>query len=197
MKKCTLSKVCPKHSKSNSVSYSTYSTGFNNFENSYIKTDDYNLDKEAKELLCKLVNDGALNKIMIKRGIMIDNIKEISNNNPMNCLGYNKNMGHEIAIVLRMWGGCLEYDDVIGIILHEIAHCDHMGHDINFKNREEELRKEYLSLGPQYGCFSIWDLPVLPPTNGKFLMIVPSWIKKYNIIYYLVYLLFMFVSLFF
>jgi hypothetical protein len=196
MKQCQLSKTCPKHSKSRSATYNAYSVGFNNFENSYIHTDNYKSDNEAKELLCRLINDGALKKIMSKRGIMIDKMKEIHCNNPMNCLGYNKNMGHEIAIVLRMWGGPLEYYDIIGIVLHEITHCDHMDHDIKFKNREEELRDEYLKIGSQYNCFPIWDKPNLPPTNGRYLMIVPEWVKIYRVIYYMVYILFLFASLF-
>jgi len=140
MRECSLSKNCPVHSERREIRYGGLTAGFNEFEKIYDTTGNPELDNQVKELLCRLVNDRALDSICRKYGIMIDKIEEIPFYNPMHCLGYNQGKGIKIAVVLRMMGEILDYEDAIGVILHEFTHCFHDEHYREFMVRDQKLR---------------------------------------------------------
>lgn len=153
MKKCTMSRSCRKHGHHQNTIYCN--TGFNN--GSIIKTNNIELDNNVKNILCMLINDRALMKMFDKYDIIIKNLTEINYNPSSKCLGMNVNCGYDIYIVFRMNGNILEYNQLISIIIHEIAHCWFPDHDEKFINIEKKLRNKWYKYAIQFNQISMFD----------------------------------------
>lgn len=122
--------------------------------------------KDSENILNKLIKDKSINKILNDRNLKVEEIHEIEYKNSNGCLGYNVNMGEKIGIVLSKQGLKFKYNTLISILLHEIAHCYIGKHNNNFKQLEEDLRKEYIKYGLQNSQVKVWDNYYFPYSNG-------------------------------
>ncbi|KAJ3180356.1 hypothetical protein HDU85_004061 [Gaertneriomyces sp. JEL0708] len=102
--------------------------------------------EEALKLLRKI--SSYVKPIMHKHKWTVGLLREFSPTNPQ-LLGLNKNRGQEICIRLRPHGDdsrFFEFDDLIGTMLHELAHIVRGPHDAQFYKLLGELNKEYDAL---------------------------------------------------
>lgn len=168
---CTCSKGCKIHGNRSGhrVVSTSLRAGFNLVE--CMKTGDYSQDMSAKMMMCRVLNDRALDQIMKETGIMIDRLYELRYSSKDLCLGLNTSMGHSIGVVTRVNSTMLDYSTVVAIVLHEIAHCSYSNHGRDFVNLEQILRRKYLKIAPSVGSIKVWDKFEFPTSTGSSLMI--------------------------
>ncbi|GAN03547.1 WLM-domain-containing protein [Mucor ambiguus] len=97
---------------------------------------------EALQLLKRLASQ--VKPVLLKHNWTIKNLVEFFPNNP-NLLGMNTNKGWKINLRLRPHYDetqFLEYQDILGTLLHEMAHIVRGPHDEHFYKLLDELRQE-------------------------------------------------------
>ena len=120
--KCSCSKYCRIHSE-NRKAIIEFGYKYSGIKDGHILYSIHpNSNNKTKELLCKIINDKAINKICKDHSLIVDTLNEMEYNKSEKCLGKNKNK-NKIFITLRNQNGkFLNYTDIISIILHELAH---------------------------------------------------------------------------
>ncbi|KAI9099421.1 WLM domain-containing protein [Phlyctochytrium arcticum] len=101
--------------------------------------------EEALELLKRVAS--IVKPVMKKRSWHVPVVREFLPTTP-NLLGVNVNRGKEIRIRLRPHGDenrFLEFDDLVGTMLHELTHIVHGPHNAAFYKFLDELYTEYES----------------------------------------------------
>jgi hypothetical protein len=130
-----------------------------------------NSDNTAKELLCKIIHDKAINKLCKKYGLMVTTISEHMYIGSDNCIGLNINCS-DISITLRYDNNTfLDYFEIIAIIIHELVHHSNQFHNENFKKLENEYRATYISYARTTGQVPSWTPIEFPKSSGSGLAI--------------------------
>ncbi|KAJ3041560.1 hypothetical protein HDV00_009036 [Rhizophlyctis rosea] len=102
-------------------------------------------NEEALQLLKRIAS--MVKPIMRKRGWKVGLLVEFFPNNP-NLLGLNVNRGQQIKIRLRPASDdarFLDFESLVGTMLHELTHIVHGPHDAKFYKLLDELYSEYES----------------------------------------------------
>ncbi|KAF1806042.1 WLM domain-containing protein [Mucor lusitanicus] len=97
---------------------------------------------EALQLLKRLASQ--VKPVLLKHNWTIKNLVEFFPNNP-NLLGMNTNKGWKVNLRLRPHYDetqFLEYEDILGTLLHEMAHIVRGPHDEHFYKLLDELKQE-------------------------------------------------------
>jgi hypothetical protein len=100
--------------------------------------------EKARELLQKIRDDIGIRTIMKQREWRVTTLKEL-HPKERTILGYNQNRGEVIALRLRtpLLDGFNSYNEIIKVMLHELAHMVFSEHDENFHRLDRELNEEY------------------------------------------------------
>ncbi|KXS15307.1 WLM-domain-containing protein [Gonapodya prolifera JEL478] len=98
---------------------------------------------EAREVVERLSNDGAVKAVMERHGWRVGRLIELSPAE-RTILGYNQNRGHVIALRLRTsdLSGFRHYPTIRRVLLHELSHMVHDEHDVQFHTLNSKLNKE-------------------------------------------------------
>lgn len=161
---CTKSPYCRFHGGRRTATL--YDSGFRRMK--VLETGDKS--HEASLLLCRLINDAAILYILQKFSIFIDKISEREFDETDSCLGTNEGFGTKIHIVLRKPSGeLIQYNDLVSILLHELAHCWVMHHKQAFIDKEKELRELYLLKAFKSGVVKPWEEFVFAESRGSHL----------------------------
>lgn len=175
---CICTRYCRIHStqRATTLENGYTSAGINNAEILYSYHCQTN--KDAKKLMCKIMNDLAIKRLCEKRSIMVDKLHEMPFANKDTCLGLNKD-AKDIYIVLRnKKGEFLSYTDIIAILLHELVHHTYAQHNHAFKLLETRYREEYVKYARNTGTIPPWIKITYPKSLGKYILVDESNFNK-------------------
>lgn len=169
--KCTCSKYCRVHSDKRCATIEYGYNGYGVKSGEIIYSIHPSTNKEAKNLLCQIINDKAIDKICLEHSLMIDCLHEMEFQGNNKCIGMNKNK-NKIYISLRNnKGKFLHYTDIIAVLLHELVHHTYSEHNSDFINIEKKYRKKYIKYARNTGTIPPWIDIKFPNSSGKFINI--------------------------
>lgn len=114
--------------------------------------------RQCREMLCWIANHPFILAIMAKHNYCVDELAEVDHEKRVagrntltccGCLGIRKGESRRIVLQLTTFRtrapAPLPADCVIDTVLHELSHCDSIGHRKDFHQIEHTLREEYRS----------------------------------------------------
>jgi hypothetical protein len=107
--------------------------------------DGFNDSHRAMDLLHRIRTDYGIRTIMKNNKWNVTNLIEIHPITESSILGYNRNKGGIIALRLRtdLLDGFRNFDSILRIFLHELAHMIYSGHGDDFLQLNRQLNKQY------------------------------------------------------
>ena len=149
MNECRLSRFCKNHSNvTKSCVNLNLMTGFLTATA---------INNDSKEILCRLINDKAVNKICEGDGLTIEQLEEINYEQQNKAVGYNFDYNKKIQLVVKYNDKLLQYNELISILLHEITHSKYRDHGKEFISYEKSLREKYVKYSRECGLTKVWD----------------------------------------
>lgn len=100
-------------------------------------------EAEALQMLRKVASRAR--SIMRRRGWKVGLLREVYPSDRPDLFGQNWNRGQRISLRLRYFNDerqFLPFDEVVDVMLHELCHIAHDGHDEHFKALLDQLRSE-------------------------------------------------------
>lgn len=156
---------------------------------------------EVKHLLCRIINDVALYKVMEKYQISVFEIKEMKN--PIYDYFFGCNIGlhaqktrtitlrrdgnkiyegkailhdhkNEIKVVLRIRKHILKYVEVVAILLHELTHFHVLSHDQGFIDFFMNMVNSYYFFAKKYNILTADELENIKGIKAQIEVNVPT-----------------------